>query len=126
MKEIFHEEFPKYLAMGMSYEEYWHGDANLPKDYVKANLLKRSQRNEEMWRQGLYIYNAMAAVSPLFRDWPKAKPQEYMEYPIPLTREDREAIENDKNRRRYQLEIQKMKDRAKAFNTLFEGRENNE
>ena len=107
--------------MGMTYELYWNGDASLPRDYLKAALLNRKLRNEEMWRQGLYIYNALACVSPLFRDLSHGKPQPYMEYPLPLSKKDKEEIEEDKNRRQFEAELEKMKARAAAFNKQYEG-----
>lgn len=121
MKEIFHKEFPKYLAMGMTYELYWHGDASLPKDYLEAYKIKQKERNREMWRHGLYIYDALANVSPLFRDFSHGKPQPYMEYPIPLNDKERKEIEEDKNRRLFEAELKKMKARAEAFNKMYEG-----
>lgn len=43
----------------MSYDEYWRGLPRLAEDYYKAHLLKIEERNQELWLQGLYFYEAI-------------------------------------------------------------------
>lgn len=52
--------------------------------YVKANRLRIQQRNEEMWLQGLYVYNAFGTVmSNAFKD-KGGTPSKYLEKPIEI------------------------------------------
>lgn len=60
--EIFEEAFPFYLAIGMSYAEYWEGDPSLTRYYRKAYLIKQEQFNHNAWLQGMYIYDAVSSV----------------------------------------------------------------
>jgi len=50
-----------------------------------------------MWLQGMYIYQAIGALTPLINPFSKdhrAKP--YLKQPIPITEEEREEQERDK------------------------------
>ena len=60
--EIFEECFPFYLAIGMSYAEYWEGDPKLAQYYRKAYHIKQEEINNNAWLQGLYIYDAVSTA----------------------------------------------------------------
>ena len=60
--EILEECFPFYLAIGMSYAEYWDGDPVLAQYYRKAYRIKQEEINNNAWLQGLYIYDAMTTA----------------------------------------------------------------
>lgn len=93
--EIFEREFPSYLAMGMSAAEFWDGDVALASGYRKAFEIKQEQDNYRLWMQGMYIYEALCCVAPIFRSFSKAtKPIPYSTEPYPLnTRQSREQEE---------------------------------
>ena len=55
----------------MSPQDFWHGDACLVRAYRRAAELNRARKNEELWWQGLYIYEALCCASPLFRAFGK-------------------------------------------------------
>ena len=100
LAEIFKEAFPYYLAMGMTYDEYWRDDPTLVRDYRKAKEIEN--RNEEWarWRQGLYIYDALIKVAPIIRPFTKGeiKPGEYPDRPYPLTEKEAREQEQQKER----------------------------
>ena len=100
LAELFTEIFPYYLAMGMSYDEFWHGSPSLVRAYRKAHEIK--QKNDEFarWRQGMYVYDALLRVSPILRAFAKGdvKPKEYPDRPYPLT--EKEAREQEEQRER--------------------------
>lgn len=122
MSQMFKDEFPKYLAMGMNYELYWHGDASLPRYYLKAALLKQKMQNEQAWRQGKYVYDAILLASPVLHDFVKnPKPLPYVEEPYPLTVKDVEELQRRKQRKEMEAEIEKMKARAEAWNKQLKG-----
>ena len=84
--EIFNEAFPYYLSIGMSYELYWHGEPNLVKAYREANELRVDRMNYEAWLQGLYVYQAVGALYPVFNPFSKQKKaEEYLKEPIVIT-----------------------------------------
>lgn len=84
--EIFNEAFPYYLSIGMSYELYWHGEPNLVKAYREADEMRVDRMNYEAWLQGLYVYQAVGALYPVFNPFSKQKKaEEYLKEPIVIT-----------------------------------------
>ena len=84
--EIFNEAFPYYLSIGMSYELYWYGEPNLVKAYREAEELRVDRMNYEAWLQGLYVYQAVGALYPVFNPFSKQKKaEEYLKEPIVIT-----------------------------------------
>ncbi|MBR1904843.1 MAG: hypothetical protein IJ819_00070 [Clostridiales bacterium] len=84
--EIFNEAFPYYLSIGMSYELYWYGEPNLVKAYREADELRVDRMNYEAWLQGLYVYQAVGALYPVFNPFSKQKKaEEYLKEPIVIT-----------------------------------------
>ena len=91
--------FPHYFAMGMSYEEYWHGNPYLAELYRKKQEIEWKKKNEELWLQGKYMHDGfMIALDNMFKQ--KNDPvMKYLEEPYPLTEEDGEAFVERKNER---------------------------
>ena len=121
--KAFYDFFPYYLSVGMSYEQYWDGDPALVKYYRKADELRRKRANEEMWLQGMYIYEALCDVSPLLHAFAKrgTKPNPYSDHPYAITSKERtdaqkrkEQQEREKARRYMET---KMANINKRFNT---------
>lgn len=48
--------------MGMTLDEFWHGEAKLAKYYREAYEVRRELENEAAWWQGVYIFEAIAAA----------------------------------------------------------------
>ena len=69
--ERFYEMFPYYLSIGMTPEQYWESDCTLTKYYRKAEELRNEKRNQELWLQGMYVYEAIADVSPVLHAFAK-------------------------------------------------------
>ena len=84
--EIFNEAFPYYLSIGMSYELYWYGEPNLVKAFREADEMRVDRMNYEAWLQGLYVYQAVGALYPVFNPFSKQKKaEEYLKEPIVIT-----------------------------------------
>jgi hypothetical protein len=103
--DIFVQTFPSYMAIGMTYDEFWHGPAILVKYYREAYRIKRREEEWKRWRQGAYFYDALLRVAPVMRaafGKGKVEPGKYPEEPWPLTqkeadeREQRRELENTK------------------------------
>lgn len=82
LTEVFWEAYPAYLAMGMSGDEYWNGDAQACVAYRKAYKEKLKLQDAMLWRQGLYVYHAMCCVAPYFNSIKPSKPENYIEKPF--------------------------------------------
>lgn len=83
----------------MTTEEYWHGDPMLVKWYRKAHDLKREQKNQELWMQGLYIYNAFGAVLANAFGKKGSKKAKYIEKPIDITAKSEEEQQKEELRK---------------------------
>ena len=76
------------MSIGMSYDEFWNGDVSMVKAYRKAYELREKRRNQELWLQGMYVYEALCDASPLFRFTMKKgaiKPEPYVKEPYPIS-----------------------------------------
>lgn len=97
--EIFEEDFPYYLSIGMSYELYWYGDVWLVNAYREAYKRKLQETNSLMHIQAAYLYEALLDVSPVLHAFAKqgTKPIPFREKPYPLFGvDDKEKTEEDK------------------------------
>ena len=83
----------------MTADQYWNGDCQLVKAYREARKIQQKRKNEELWLQGMYIYEALCDVSPILRAFSKArKPAPYPEEPYKLAdRKDEKAKKEDVN-----------------------------
>lgn len=87
------------MSIGMTYDEFWHGDVNMVRAYRKAQELRDKRKNQELWLQGMYVYEAICDVAPILHAFAKkgTKPEPYAKEPYPITeadvreREEREA-----------------------------------
>lgn len=70
--EVFEEYCPYFMSLGMSYEQYWYGDNQLPRYYAKAEELRKDRIDAEMHTQAMYIYEAICDATPLMRPFAKA------------------------------------------------------
>ena len=97
--EIFEECFPFYLALGMSFAEYWEGDPKLAQYYRKAYRIKQDEINNNAWLQGLYIYDAVStALFNALRGMGKQKPpaKDYAKQPYELNNKVKTEAEKAK------------------------------
>ncbi|MFV0552924.1 MAG: hypothetical protein ACK5L6_13540 [Anaerorhabdus sp.] len=96
----FNELFPYYLSIGMTEEQYWDKDCTLVIPYRKADELKNNRKNQEMWLQGAYIYDALSRVSPLLHAFAKkgTKPMPYLSEPYTFDEKQTELKEIEKDK----------------------------
>lgn len=123
--EMFMNHLPYYLSIGMTYELYWKGDCTLVKSFRKARKLKDEVKNEELWLQGMYFYEALCNTAPVLNAFSKAtKPIPYPSEPYCITKRELE----EKREREERLKYEKIKEKtelwAKQFNKqLAQGKE---
>ena len=122
--EKFYELFPYYLSIGMTYEQYWEGDCTLVKYYRQAEELRNEKRNQELWLQGMYVYEAICDVSPILHAFAKkgAKPTPYSTKPYPLNDKQSKRDEEEQRRRLTEKGKRFMEAMTESINKKFEGK----
>ncbi len=112
--EQFYDHFPFYLSIGMTADEYWNQDCTLTKYYLKAFEMRQKRKNEELWLQGLYVYEALGDVAPLLHAFakPGTTANPYPNKPYPRTA--KEALEREIAEREARFEAARAKMKARA------------
>ena len=108
-----------YLAMGMTYEQFWDGDANLTVVYREADEIRRRRRNQELWLEGVYMVEALSAtVGNMFT---KGTKHQYPSEPLPIT----VAEQQERKEREEKAKMERIKARftakALSMNTRIGG-----
>ena len=86
--EFFEEICPVYLAMGMTWTQFWNDEPELAIAYRKADAIKKRRKNEELWLEGMYMAEALSAtVGNMFS---KGQKHDYPDEPFPITVEEQE------------------------------------
>ena len=120
--EQFYEVFPYYLSIGMTAEQFWDGDADLPKYYRQADEMRVERKNQELWLQGLYVYEALCDVAPILQSMAKkgTKAHPYAEKPYAITEKQRKREIEEKERAVAMKGKRMMEHFVKATNRNFE------
>lgn len=71
------------MSYGMTYDEFWYASPYRAKFYREAKKIQIQQKDEELWMQGVYIYDALCRVSPILHAFSKSgtKPLPYPDKP---------------------------------------------
>lgn len=111
LTKIFEHECPYYMSYGMSFDEYWYGDAYLVKFYRDSYKLKMRYDDVFMWKQGMYIYEALCDVSPILHAFSKkgTKPLQYRSKPMS------EEIRQTDTEREKEIAIKNERMKARIF-----------
>lgn len=98
--EQFYEVFPYYLSIGMTYDQFWNDDPTLVKYYRQADEMRYERKNQELWLQGMYIYEALCDVSPILHAMAKkgAKAHPYSDKPYAISEKQRRREAEEKER----------------------------
>ena len=121
--EKLYELFPYYLSIGMTYEQYWNEDCTLVKYYRKAEEIRNEKRNQELWLQGAYVYEAICDIAPVLHAFAKkgTKPTPYSTKPYPLTDKQVKRDEEEKQRKLVEKGKRFMEAMATSINKKYEG-----
>lgn len=106
----------------MTYQQFWEADCTLARDYRAAHALKKSRRNQELWLEGLYFYNALCRVSPILHAFAPSgtRPTPYLEEPFPLTEKEVQEAKERAEIRRFEGMKQQMEAIMVGINRRFE------
>lgn len=86
----------------MTWEQYWYGDVWMVEAYREAEKRRKERKNWELHLQGMYFYEALCDVSPIFQAFAKrgTKPHPYRTEPYKLcTSEEPELTEEEKEKK---------------------------
>lgn len=111
--ELLERQCPIYMAMGMTYDEYWNDDVEKAVYYRRAFKLKKKQKNHWLWLQGAYVYRILQNIYPLYNAWAQAQPEPYLDFPIPLDAQEEKETENERMKRQM-MEMQDYMERQMA------------
>ena len=122
--DYFEELCPAYLAMGMTWTQFWDDEPGLAAAYRKADRIQRRRKNEELWLEGVYMVEALkATVGNMFS---KGQPYPYPAEPIPLTEDEQQ----ERREREEKARVERMKAafiaRSLQINTKLGGKPNDE
>lgn len=100
LSKIFEECCPIYMGYGMTYDEYWYGDPWRAKFYRETYEIQMKRKDEELWIQGMYIYEALCDVSPILHAFSKSgtKPLPYSDKPYHVKNESAMSPEEKKKK----------------------------
>lgn len=117
--EILKDACPYFMAIGVSYDEYWYKSPLRLKDYLKADEIRQKRKNNDLWLQGYYDYIAFLSVSPVLHAFAKkgAKPLDFPKNPITLTEEERFEIAEKERKAR----LEKLKEQL--LNSAYKNKE---
>ena len=92
---------PSYMAMGMTYDEFWNRNTKVHKAFREAFEIRSQHAEWERHRQGAYFLNALqVALQGFNKD--KSKKIRYPERPWPLTEKEAELQKAEEERRGYE------------------------
>lgn len=125
LTEQFYEHLPFYLSIGMTFDQYWNEDCLLARYYRKAHRMKQQRRNQELWLQGAYFYEALADIAPILHAFAKkgTKATPYVSEPFALTNEEVRERKQREEKLRYDQQKARLAAWAAKTNTQFAKRE---
>lgn len=88
------------MLYGMTYEQFWFGDPWMAKAYKEMHNLKRRERNQEMWVNGMYQLSALGVA--LHNAFEKNKIK-YMDEPLDIFPKSEAEKEAEKREERQKI-----------------------
>ena len=105
----------------MTYDQFWNDDPGLVRAFRRAAEIKSERKNQELWLQGMYIYDALCCASPIFRSFSKkgTRPAPYPTEPYALTASQQKKEKVSKEKRTYEKGKARMMAYMEAINARF-------
>ncbi len=122
--EVFYKHFPYYLSIGMTEEQYWDKDCTLVTYYREAEQLRHERVNQDLWLQGMYIYDAISRLSPILHAFAKkgTKAKPYMDNPYPINKRTEKQAEINKEKAKSEKGLRYMQQLMVQSERYFEER----
>ena len=125
LSTFFEKQCPIYMTYGMTYDEFWYGDVYKAKFYRESYKLRVKQIDEQLWMQGMYIYEALCDVSPILHAFSKegTKPLPYSDRPYTFQIQEKSEKEKEQEIKNARLAAQLyLENWAKATQKQFENK----
>lgn len=130
LTELFEKQCPIYMSYGMTYDEFWYGEAYRAKFYRECHHIKVKQKDEELWLQGMYVYEALCKVSPILHAFSKkgTQPLQYSSKPYMSTLSiEKTAVDKEQEEKNAQLIARlHFENWARAMKKKFEKKQGGE
>lgn len=130
LTKLFEKQCPVYMSYGMSYDEFWYGDMYRAKYYREYHKIKVKQKDEELWLQGMYVYEALCKVSPILHAFSKkgTQPLPYSSKPYMSNIEsNKDEIDKEQEEKNAQLIARlHFENWARAMKKKFENKQGGE
>ena len=100
ISELYHRVFPEYLAMGMTYDQFWKGDCTLVIPYREAYRIRQEEMNRMAWLQGLYMYKALQSTPVIVHGFARrdTKIESYPAKPLEFRKQSAERKDEEAKR----------------------------
>lgn len=106
--EIFKEVLPFYISIGMSIDQFYNQDVTLATVYRKAYDIKNERDNNQLWLQGMYIYDAIStSIYNAFCRKAGQQAASYTSKPYPI---NQKQLEED-----YEKTVERERAKAKVW-----------
>ena len=89
---------PYYMMIGVPYDEFWNGDYTHLKYYVEKHKLDIERRNQELWLQGMYFYDALSTVISNAMAKSRSGHKNYPDKPYRITEQSEEEKKAEKEK----------------------------
>ena len=98
--ELYHRVFPEYLAMGMTYDQFWIEDCTLVIPYREAYRIRQEEMNRMAWLQGLYMYRALQSTPVIVHGFARrdTKIEHYPAKPLEFRKQGAEQKDEEAKR----------------------------
>ena len=94
------------MSYGMTLEQYWDGDPYDAVYFRKLNRITIDKLNEQLWLQGMYIYDAICRIAPALQPMSNAQPEPYPDKPYQMANPNPSAEEKQEEEKAQMLNIQ--------------------
>lgn len=109
---------PYYLSIGMPYDLYWEGHADIVKAFRRAEEERIRSDNFRMWRMGMYVTHAVGtALANAFRKEGSTSIQ-YTSEPFPVFESDAIKKREDDERMRMEKMYARMEAKLKTHKQM--------
>ena len=100
----------------MSYDQFWFMDVDLVRAYREADRIRQKRIDEEMWLMGMYVYQAVGSLHPLFNSLKPSDAKPYLEEPFSYTNFQEKANEEQPEEERIQSGVDHFRSLIMAVN----------
>ena len=104
------------MMLGVPEKEFWDGDYTRLKFYVRMHNYAVERRNQELWLQGAYVYEAMSIALAHAVDPQHSRNKSYPDKPHRITplSEDEKELEKKKQVAEFRAALEEMGRRFEA------------